>query len=100
MAFFKEGNYTFPKWPLDPGAKRFNEALKHTGLPPTMLEVYEMVGNAKTPEEKKAIRLRVPLKPAAAVYTKKMMGREAFLAVGYNLDYVNSELGDDWMDKY
>jgi len=99
MAFFKEGNYTFPKWPLDPGAKRFNEALKRSGLPP-MLEVCNMVHNAKTAEEKRAIRLRVPLKTAAAVGIKKMMGKEAFLAVGYNLDYVNSELGDDWMDKY
>lgn len=99
MAIFKEGNYTFPKWPLDPGAKRFDEALKRTGFP-SMMEVCKMVDAAKTPEEKRAIRLRVPLKTATAVGLKKMMGREAFLAVGYNLDYVNSELGDDWMDKY
>ncbi|MGL4208951.1 MAG: hypothetical protein ACRCTY_06140 [Candidatus Adiutrix sp.] len=99
MAIFKEGNYNFPKWPHDPGAKRFDEALKRAGLS-SMMEVIEMVNNAKTEEEKFTIRHRVPLKTAAAVGMKKMMGREEFLAQDFNLDYVNSELGDDWMDKY
>jgi hypothetical protein len=99
-AFFPEGNYMFPKLKGDPGYKRYDKAVEAAGFK-DWLEISHLMKAAKTEEERNAIYIRIPMKPLYAVFLKKRMGKEAFLAEGYNLDYANGELGGtDWMDKY
>jgi hypothetical protein len=99
--FFSEGNYTFPSWKPDPGLKRYKEALAKSGLPNNGLELSRMLRAAKTEEERLAISRKMPMTPQTAVLRKKMMGKEEFLAQGFNLDFANEELGGpDWVDRY
>lgn len=98
---FIEGNYIFPAWKPDPGMRRYRDALAKSGFPNTGLELSRMLRAVTTEEEKHAISHKMPMRPQTAVLRKKMMGKEAFLAQGYNLDFANEELGGpDWVDKY
>lgn len=97
--FFPEHNYVFPKPKPDVNFLRYYAALREAGFK-DWFEIRELLDGAETEEERDAIRRRIPMKPRAAVYFKKRMGRAAFLAEGYNLDFANSELGSDWLDKY
>lgn len=98
--FFPEGNYDFPKWKGDPDHRRYHDALERAGFK-DWLEIRQLMNAAETEEELDAIRRKIPMKPLQAVFRKKRMGKDAFLAEGYNLDYANGELGGpDWVDRY
>lgn len=89
----------FPSFTPDPGRKKYKEALIKSGFQ-SWSEVHHMLEAAKTEDEERAIFRKLPLTPLEAVNLKRMLGKEAFLSKGYNLDYANESLGGpDWVDR-
>lgn len=101
LFYLEDNNYSLSQFKRDPGWKRYKEAMAKCDLPNSWLEISRMLDAAKTEEEYFAISKKLPMKPLEAIMLKRKMGKEAFLARGYNLDYANEELGGpDWVDKY
>lgn len=89
----------FPKFIPDPGHKRQKEVLIKSGFQ-DWSAVLDMLQAAETEDEERAIFRKIPLTPLSAWCLKKQMGKEAFLAEGYNLDYANESFGGpDWVDR-
>lgn len=89
----------FPNIMPDPGRKRLREALIRSGFQ-NWSEVMDMVKAAETEDDKWAIYMRLPLTALHALSLKRKMGKDAFLAEGYNLDYANESFGGpDWVDR-
>jgi hypothetical protein len=85
----------------DPGWKRYDEAVASCGLPNSWLEICRMLDAAESEEEKRAICKKLPMKPLDAIFLRRKMGKDTFLAAGYNLEYSNDSLGGpDWVDRY
>jgi len=57
------------------------------------------MARAQTPEEASAAFRKLPIHPAVAPILKRVLGKDEFLAQGYDLTMAQEELGEDWLDK-
>ena len=98
----REINTKFPPFVPDPGGRRWAEALKLSGLGVTTLMEYDQLLASKAADLKEVARIMMlaPMDVPEALMRLKVMGEEEFLNAGFNLTFVNSELGEGWTSKW
>ena len=98
----REINTKFPPYVPDPGGRRWAEALKLAGLGVNTLSEYNklLISKSANPKEVYRIMMLAPMNVPEALMRLKLMGEENFLAAGFNLTFVNSELGEGWTSKW
>ena len=65
-----------------------------------LTDIYMKASECGDRETMRQVTSQIKISPSKALVGLQVWGKEEFLALGYDLSLVESELGKDWADQY